>query len=501
MKIKLAGFTVFSLFLLMLVPAYANVTSLSFEKNFYTLNEDLKFIGTQDEGDIVFVIIRDASGKYKGMLSDPRQNQGEFSVIPRPITTFFNNIGIYNATAFTDEQREANGITIKVEFDGEKVFEVPKYVLQLNSVSDRIIDVEKTITFTVSLKEISVADAVFSLSGEPTGATIDSESGLFVWTPLTSHGNVQDVYYNFDIIVNSGSQTDKENIQITVKKAYDEPKKEPEPEKELTPEPEPITEPIDLGVASFVDETKDAQNYVDRYNNEASYKEWFDENYSEYDSIYQAVGIEEPLTIPASFVDETKDAQNYVDRYNNEASYKEWFDENYSEYDSIYQAVGLEAPDVEIVEEIVEPEFGECGEGTDLVGDTCVMIETVNGGGCLIATAAYGSELAPQVQFLREIRDNQLMNTDSGISFMTGFNQVYYSFSPIIADMERENPVFREAVKIGITPLLSSLSILSFAESESEILGYGIGIILMNIGMYFAVPAIIIFKAKKYIKI
>ena len=104
----------------------------------------------------------------------------------------------------------------------------------------------------------------------------------------------------------------------------------------------PISELKELGVASFVDETKDAQSYVDRYNNEASYKEWFDENYSEYDSIYHAVGLEEPLVIPASFVDETKDAQSYVDRYNNEASYKEWFDENYSEYDSIYQAVGLE---------------------------------------------------------------------------------------------------------------------------------------------------------------
>ena len=202
-------------------------------------------------------------------------------------------------------------------------------------------------------------------------------------------------------------------------------------------------------------------------------------------------------------MDETKDAQTYVDRYNNEASYKEWFDKNYSEYDSIYQAVGLEAPVAETVEEpeIVEPEFGECGEGTELIGDTCVITEITNGGGCLIATATYGSELAPQVQFLREIRDNQLMNTDSGILFMAGFNQVYYSFSPIIADIERENPVFREAVKIGITPLLSSLSILSFAESESEVLGYGIGVILMNIGMYFVAPAIIIFKSRKYIKI
>ena len=115
--------------------------------------------------------------------------------------------------------------TIKVEFDGEKIFEVPDYVLELNSVADRTIDVEKTITFTVSLKDTTITDAVYSLSGEPIGATIDSESGLFVWTPLTSHGNIQDVYYNFDIIVNSGSQTDKENIQITVKKAFVEPKK------------------------------------------------------------------------------------------------------------------------------------------------------------------------------------------------------------------------------------------------------------------------------------
>ena len=68
------------------------------------------------------------------------------------------------------------------------------------------------------------------------------------------------------------------------------------------------------------------------------------------------------------------------------------------------------------------------------------------GGGCLIATAAYGSEMAPQVQLLREIRDNQLMNTESGSAFMGAFNEAYYSFSPTIADMERENPIFKEAL-------------------------------------------------------
>jgi peptidyl-prolyl cis-trans isomerase B (cyclophilin B) len=125
--------------------------------------------------------------------------------------------------------------------------------------------------------------------------------------------------------------------------------------------------------------------------------------------------------------------------------------------------------------------------------------ETEEGGGCLIATATYGSELAPQVQQLREIRDNMILSTESGTAFMSGFNQFYYSFSPTIADLERENPVFKEAVKITLTPLLASLSILNHVDIDSEesVLGYGISLIILNIGMYFAAPTIIIYKIRK----
>ena len=102
-----------------------------------------------------------------------------------------------------------------------------------------------------------------------------------------------------------------------------------------------------------------------------------------------------------------------------------------------------------VVEQVVN-----CGPGTESVNGICQVIQIEEpekkGGGCLIATAAYGSEMAPQVQLLREIRDNQLMNTESGSAFMTGFNELYYSFSvQHIADMERENPMFKEAVKLG----------------------------------------------------
>ena len=524
----------------MIVPAYANVTSLSFEKSFYTIDENFTIIGTQDGKEIVYVIIRDSNGNYKGMVSDPTTTQGEFSSIPRGVDLFFDVEGFYNATGFTDSQKEVNGTSILLEFDGKKVFEVPDVVLQLNGIADKSVEVEKTITFTASLIDNSIQNAVYSLKNAPSGATIDSSTGKFVWTPSKSHGNIQDVSYNFDIIVKAGSQEDKENITITVKQAYVEPVKEPKTEPK-EPTPEPIEEPKELGIASFVDETKDPQSYVDRYNNEATYKKWFDENFAEYDSIYQAVGLEEPMTL-APFVDETKDPQSYVDRYNNEATYKKWFDENFAEYDSIYQAVGLEEPmtlapfvdpnldpqyyidrynneatykkwfdetypdttifeAVGLEEEVVEEEFGECGEGTDLVDGMCVIVDNSEGGGCLIATATYGSEMAPQVQLLREIRDNQLMSTSSGVSFLTGFNSLYYSFSPYIADIERESPIFKEMVKIGITPLLSTLSVMLYAETESEVLGYGIGVILMNLGMYVGVPAIVIFKTRKYIKI
>ena len=79
---------------------------------------------------------------------------------------------------------------------------------------------------------------------------------------------------------------------------------------------------------------------------------------------------------------------------------------------------------------------------------------------------------------------------------MTSFNQFYYSFSPIIADYERENGFFKEMVKVAITPLLTSLSVLNYADinSEEEMLGYGFSLILLNVGMYFAIPVIAITK-------
>ena len=148
-----------------------------------------------------------------------------------------------------------------------------------------------------------------------------------------------------------------------------------------------------------------------------------------------------------------------------------------------------------------EPE-PTCGPGTVLKNGVCVVEEQGNGGGCLIATATYGSELAPQVQFLREIRDNTVLSTSSGASFMNSFNQFYYSFSPTIADWERQNPVFKEATKLFITPMISSLSIMTLADSgsETEVLTFGISVIALNLGMYIAAPTAFAYMVHKHYK-
>ncbi len=248
-------------------------------------------------------------------------------------------------------------------------------------------------------------------------------------------------------------------------------------------EEEPKTQTPD-----FIDPTKGAQYYLDRYNNEAAYKVWFDSNFPDY-TIEEAIDLAIPGTFSDTeakpilpFVDTTLDPQYYIDRYNNEAAYKAWFDSNFPDY-TIEEAVGIK------LEEPEEKPIGVCGPGTVLVGDSCES-EPRSGGGCLIATATYGSELSTQVQQLRELRDNTLLQTNSGASFMTGFNQFYYSFSPTIADWERQNPVFKETVKLAITPLISSLSILNYVDvdSEAEVLGYGVALILLNLGMYIVAP-------------
>jgi len=320
MQIKLGMIGVLSLFLFILVPVYAEVTEISIEKGFYTIEEGIVFVGTEDEGNkMISIIMMEPNGKESYLVGAVSNSEGIFETIPKKVNEFFSTIGTYQFTAFTMQKND--GVILSLEFDGSKVLQPTKSVLQLNSIQDKIIEVEKTVTFTVSITDNSFINPVYTLDNAPVDAKIDPITGKFVWTPSKSHGNIEDVIYNFDVIVNVGNQEDRQNVSIIVKKAYEQPVMEPKVEPVVEPKVEPVVEPK----------------------------------------------VEPVKSTMASFVDESKDPQHYIDRYNNEPTYKEWFDENYSQYSSIYEAVGLE-----------EPEFGICGDGTKLIDGICTIIKKIN---------------------------------------------------------------------------------------------------------------------------
>ena len=119
-------------------------------------------------------------------------------------------------------------------------------------------------------------------------------------------------------------------------------------------------------------------------------------------------------------------------------------------------------------------------------------------GGCLVATAVCGTELSQQVQLLREIRDVTLMNTVPGSTFMISFNQIYYTFLPIVANAERENPLLRNTLQIFLSPLLSSISLLNLSDDSTEnIFTIGLAIIVLNLLMYIVLPIFITFRFEK----
>jgi len=86
----------------------------------------------------------------------------------------------------------------------------------------------------------------------------------------------------------------------------------------------------------------------------------------------------------------------------------------------------------------------------------------VRKGGCLIATATFGSELSPEVSLLRTFRDQEVLSTFAGGCFMEVFNRFYYSWSPNVADFIRKNAIVKTAFKILLYPLIMILHLSSF---------------------------------------
>ncbi|MDC0070252.1 hypothetical protein OAJ36_02945, partial [Nitrosopumilus sp.] len=198
------GLGILSLFLIMLIPAYAEITEFSIEKSFYTIDEGIVFVGTTDErNSMVNIVLENPNAKESYFIGARSNSNGVFETTPKNVSDYFSIIGTYEFTAFTIQK--ADGIILSLEFDGNRVLEETFSILQLNSIENKITEIDKTVSFTVSITDNTFVNPIYSLENEPTGAIIDS-SGQFVWTPTASHGNIEDVNYNFDIIVNADNQ-------------------------------------------------------------------------------------------------------------------------------------------------------------------------------------------------------------------------------------------------------------------------------------------------------
>ena len=174
-----------------------------------------------------------------------------------------------------------------------EVSTTPK-TIQLRPIGNLTIDEGKTLSFTAFLTDSTQSGVTFSLEkNPPAGAKIDRNTGLFTWSPSDTHGGKS---YVFEIVAKKDTTSSRQTVAIFVNDipVSTDTTKEPEPKPDSTKETDADA---DLGVASFVDKTKDPQYYVDRYNNEPTYKEWFDANYPEYSSIYEAVGLDKPLDV------------------------------------------------------------------------------------------------------------------------------------------------------------------------------------------------------------
>ena len=69
---------------------------------------------------------------------------------------------------------------------------------------------------------------------------------------------------------------------------------------------------------------------------------------------------------------------------------------------------------------------------------------------CFIATAAYGTPLAREIQSLREFRDQHLMKNPLGEKFV----DLYYKYSPLAAEFISDKPGLRAVVRFLLKPLV-----------------------------------------------
>jgi uncharacterized membrane protein len=128
------------------------------------------------------------------------------------------------------------------------------------------------------------------------------------------------------------------------------------------------------------------------------------------------------------------------------------------------------------------------------------VIVAVTGPTCVIATATYGSELAPEVEILRNFRDQMIMKTYAGSNFMIVFNAWYYSFSPNVAQYIAQHSAAKAVMKAALYPLLGIMRLGTVVFQSTSVSSEGAtifaGLVISSLigEAYLAIPMTIVRK-------
>ena len=122
---------------------------------------------------------------------------------------------------------------------------------------------------------------------------------------------------------------------------------------------------------------------------------------------------------------------------------------------------------------------------------------STTGGGCFIATATFGSELSPEVQFLRNFRETAVMSSFTGRQFVAWFNTAYYSFSPTVASSIASSEATRDWMKGSLYPMMGILHLGAdayFLLSFSPDLGIIVFVLLVSflMSLVYLTPTVLI---------